>query len=75
MIEEDKVNIKREKDQLLAEKTTVKEVVRRTVRSVPSLAQEGNEAVEVQVMKLAEAIHQLKARVMELEIQTVTSTI
>jgi hypothetical protein len=75
MIEEDKVKIKREKDQLLAEKTTVKEVVRRTLRSVPSLAQEENEAVEVQVMKLAEAIHQLKARVMELEIQAVPSTL
>jgi hypothetical protein len=75
MLEEDKVKIQREKDQLLTEKTAVKEVVSRTLRSVPGLAQEENEAVEVQVMKLVEAIQQLQARVTELELQEVPSTL
>jgi hypothetical protein len=74
MLEEDKEKIQREKDQLLAEQTAVKEVVSRALRSVPGLAQEEHEAVEVQVMKLAEAIQQLQARVTELEIQAVPST-
>jgi hypothetical protein len=74
MLEEDKEKIQREKDQLLTEKTAVKEVVRRALRSVPGLAQEEHEAVEVQVMKLVEAIQQLQARVTELEIQAVPST-
>jgi hypothetical protein len=63
MLKEDKEKIQREKDQLLTEKTIVKEVVGRALRSVPGLAQEEHEAVEVQVMKLAEAIQQLQARV------------
>jgi hypothetical protein len=74
MLEEDKVKIQREKDQLLAEKTAVKEVVSKALRSVSGLAQEEHEAVEVQVMKLVEAIQQLQERVTELEIQVVPST-
>jgi hypothetical protein len=74
MLEEDKEKIQREKDQLLAEKTVVKEVVSRALCSVLGLAQEEHEAVEVQVMKLDEAIQQLQERVMELEIQAVPST-
>jgi hypothetical protein len=38
MLEEDKVKIQREKDQLLIEKTAVKEVVRKELRSVPGLS-------------------------------------
>lgn len=56
MLEEEKEKIQREKDQLLAEKTTVKEAVSKELRSVSSLAQEEHESVEIQVMKLAEAI-------------------
>jgi hypothetical protein len=56
MLEEDKVKIQREKDQLLAKQTTFKEVVRKSLHSVPSSAQEEHEVVEVQVMKLVEAI-------------------
>jgi hypothetical protein len=56
MLEGDKVKIQREKDQLLVEQTAVKEVVRKALRSVPGLAQEEHEAVEVQVTKLTEAI-------------------
>ena len=74
ILEEEKVKIQREKDQLLTEQTAVKEVVSRTLRSVPGLTQEENEAIEVQVMKLAKAIQQLQARVTELETQVVQST-
>jgi hypothetical protein len=38
MLEEDKAKIQREKDQLLAEQTAVKEVVSISLRSVPGLA-------------------------------------
>jgi hypothetical protein len=74
MLEEDKVNIHRKKDELLIEKIAVKEVVSRSLRFVPSLAREEHEIIEFQVMKLAEAIKQLQARVTELEIQEVPST-
>jgi hypothetical protein len=40
-----------------------------------SLEQEEHEAVKVQVMKLDEAIQQLQARVTELDIQEVPSTL
>jgi hypothetical protein len=60
MLEEDKEKIQREKDQLLTEKTVVKEVVRKSLHSVPGLAQEEHEVVEVQVMKLVEAIQSFK---------------
>jgi hypothetical protein len=75
MLEEDKVKIQREKDQLLAEKTAVKEAVNKTLHSVPGLAQEEHESVEVQVVKLAETIQQLQARITELEVQAVPSTL
>jgi hypothetical protein len=75
MFEEDKKKIQKEKDQLLAEKIGVKEAVTRALRSVSGLAQEEEESTEIQVGKLAEAIQQLQARVMELEIQAVSSTL
>jgi hypothetical protein len=56
MLEEEKVQIQREKDQLLAKKTTVKEVVRRTLLSMPGLEHEEHEVVEVQMTKLSKAI-------------------
>jgi hypothetical protein len=74
MLQEDKVKLQREKDQFLAEQTTVKEAVNKACRSVPGLAQEEQESVEVQVVKLAETIQQLQVRIMELEIQAVPST-
>jgi hypothetical protein len=52
----------------------IKEAVTRALRSVLGLAQEEPESTEMQVGKLAEAIQQLQARVMELEIQAVPST-
>jgi hypothetical protein len=74
MFEEDKEKMQKEKDQLLAEQTVVKEAVTRALRSVSGLAQEEPESTEMQVGKLVEAIQQLQARVMELEIQAVPST-
>jgi hypothetical protein len=56
MLEEDKEKIQREKDQLLAEQTTVKEVVNKALLSMPGLAQEEQESVEIQVAKLSKAI-------------------
>ena len=63
MLEEDKEKIQREKDQLLADQTVVKEVVNKALHSMPGMTQEEHEAIEVQVMKLVEAIQQLQARV------------
>jgi hypothetical protein len=40
MFEEDKAKIQKEKDQLLTEKTVVKEAVTKALRSVSGLAQE-----------------------------------
>jgi hypothetical protein len=73
--EQNNAKIQEEKDQLLIEKTLVKEAVTRALLSMPSLAQEELESTEMQVVKLAEAIQQLQARVMELEIQAVPSTL
>jgi len=42
---------------------------------VPGLAQEEQESFEAQVAKLAETIQQLQARITELEIQAVLSTL
>jgi hypothetical protein len=56
MLEEEKEKIQREKDQLLADQTAVKEFVRKSLHSMPGSTQEDHEAVEVQVTKLAEAV-------------------
>jgi hypothetical protein len=72
--EEDREKIQKEKDQLLAEKTVVREAVTRALRSVSGLAQIEEETTESQVGKLVEAIQQLQARVAELELQAVPST-
>jgi trimethylamine:corrinoid methyltransferase-like protein len=74
MFEEDNAKIQKEKDQLLTEKTAVKEAVTKALRSVSGLAQEEQESVEIQVGKLVEAIQQLQAWVTELDLQAVPST-
>jgi hypothetical protein len=74
MLKEEKEKILREKDQLLAEKTAINEVLSRALHSMSGLAREENEVVEVQVMKLVEAIQQLQARVMKLDIQAIPIT-
>jgi hypothetical protein len=73
--EEDKEKIQKEKDQLLAEKTVVKEVVTRALLSMSVLAYMEEDTTESQVGKLVEAIQQLQARVAKLEIQAVLSTL
>jgi trimethylamine:corrinoid methyltransferase-like protein len=74
MFEEENAKVQKEKDQLLAEKTAIKEAVTKALRSVSGLAQEEEESTEIQVGKLVEAIQQLQARVTELELQAVSST-
>jgi hypothetical protein len=56
MLEEENVKIQKEKYQLLAEQTTVKESVTKALRSMPGLAQEEPESVELQVGKIVGAI-------------------
>jgi hypothetical protein len=53
----------------------VKEAVTKSLFSVSGLAQEELESVEMQVGKITEAIEQLQARITELEIQAVLSTL
>jgi hypothetical protein len=56
MFEEEKAMIQNEKDQMLVEKTVVKESVTMTLRFVSGLTQEEPDLVEIQVGKLVEAI-------------------
>ena len=53
----------------------VREEVTRAFHSMPGLAHLEEETVEIQVGKLVEAIQQLQARVAELELQEVSSTL
>jgi hypothetical protein len=66
--------MQKEKDQLLAEKIGVKEAVTKHFTLCWAWHRRNQESTEIQVGKLAEAIQQLQARVMELEIQAVSST-
>jgi folate-dependent phosphoribosylglycinamide formyltransferase PurN len=75
MVQEEKVQLQREKEQLLAEWATVKEVVSKACHYVSSLAQEEHESVEAQVVKIVETIQKLQARITELEVQAVPSTL
>jgi hypothetical protein len=73
--EEDKEKIQKEKDQFLAEQIGIREAMNRALHSVSGLAQMEEETTEIQVGKLVEAIQQLQARVVELELQVVPSVI
>jgi hypothetical protein len=53
----------------------IKEAVTKAICSVSGLKQEEEDSTEIQVGKLTEAIQQLQERVMELEIQVVSSTL
>jgi hypothetical protein len=46
----------------------IKEAVNKACHSMPRLAHKEQESVEAQVMKLAETIQQLQARITELEV-------
>jgi hypothetical protein len=52
--------MQKEKDQLLAGKTVLKEVVTKALHSVSGLAQEEPESTKMQVRKLTESIQQLQ---------------
>jgi hypothetical protein len=74
MFEEDKEKIQKEKDQLITEQTMVKEVVTKELFSVSGLAWEEEMSIAIQVGNIVEAIQQLQAWIMELELQAVPST-
>ena len=74
VFEEDKENIQKEKDQLITEQTMVKEVVTKALFSVSGLAWEEEMSIVIQVGNIVEAIQQLQAWIMELELQAVPST-
>jgi hypothetical protein len=56
MFEEEKEKMQKEKDQVLAEHTMVKEAVTRALLSVSGLEQEDPKSSEMQLGKLVEAI-------------------
>jgi hypothetical protein len=60
---EDRAQIQKEKEQLLAEKIGVKEAVIRALHFVMGLEQMEEDPVERQVGKLVEAIQQLQQRI------------
>jgi hypothetical protein len=74
MIQKEKSQLQREKEHLLVEQATIKEVVSKACHTVPGLAQEEQNSVKAQVLKLVETIQQLLARITELEAQAVLST-
>jgi septation ring formation regulator EzrA len=53
----------------------VKEAVSKSCLFVPELVQEEQEHVKAQLVNLAETLQQFQARIVELETQTVTSTL
>jgi hypothetical protein len=73
-LEEDRVKIQKEKEQLLVKQIGIEEAVNRAFLSVTGLEKKAEEPLEHQVMKLAEVIQQLQQRVVELELQTIPST-
>jgi phosphopantetheinyl transferase (holo-ACP synthase) len=69
------VKIQEENYELLAEQTVVKEAVTKALRSMSGLEQDELELTEMQVGNLVEAIMQLQAWIMELELQAVPRTL
>jgi hypothetical protein len=72
---EDIVQIQKEKEHVLTEQMGVKEAVTRELHSISGLAQIEEDIVESQVEKLVQDIQQLQARVAEMELQAVPSTL
>lgn len=56
MLQDEKSQLQREKEQLLTEWAMVKEVESKACHSVPGLAQEEQESVEAQLVKLVETM-------------------
>jgi hypothetical protein len=73
--EEERAQVKQEKEKLLAEQLEVKELVNIALRSVIGLEKKVEEPVEHQVAQLPEAIQQLQQRITDLELQAVPSTL
>ena len=66
--------IQKEKEQLLAKQIGIEEAVNKSFCSMNGLEQKAEEPIERQVMKLAKVIQQLQQRVVELELQAISST-
>jgi len=73
--QEEKSQLQGEKEKLLTERAMVKEAVSKACHSVPGLAQEEQDPVEVQIVKLVETLQQFQTRITELEAQIVPSTL
>jgi hypothetical protein len=73
-LEEDRVKIQKEKEQLLAKQIRIEEAVNRAFFSLTVLEQKSEEPLERQVLKLVEVIQQIQQRVIELDLQTIPST-
>jgi hypothetical protein len=56
MVQEEKVQLPKEKEQFLVERAIVKEVANKSYHFFPGLAQEEQDSVEAQVVKLAKTI-------------------
>jgi hypothetical protein len=73
--EEERAQVKQEKEQFLTEQLGVKEAVDRALRSMMGLEPKAEDRVEHQVVQLAEAIQQLQQRIADLELRTVPNTL
>jgi hypothetical protein len=72
---EDRAQIQKEKEQLLANQIGVKEAVIRALRFLVGLEWMEEDPVEIQVGKIVESIQKIQQRVVELELQAVPSTL
>jgi hypothetical protein len=72
--DEEKSYLQQEKEQLLAEKLEVKEVVKRALHFVTVVEVKAEERVPQQIAQLEEVIQQLKQRITNLELHAVPKT-
>ena len=72
--EEDRTKIQKEKEQLFVKQIGIEEAVKRAFHSMNGLDHKAEEPIEHQAMKHVEFIQQLQQRVLELELQAISST-
>jgi chromosome segregation ATPase len=72
--DEEKVQLQKEKEQLLVEQLEVKEMVNRALRSVTVIEVKAEERIPQQVVQLEEVIQQLQLRIADLELRAVPET-
>jgi hypothetical protein len=69
--DEEKTQLQQEKEKLLTEQLEVKEMVKKTLRSVTLVEIKAEERVPQQVAQLEEVIQQLQQHIADLELRTV----